>query len=111
MAAVEHPDQDSERNVARVAAIATVAAVGVGALAFGLWEVRSVVILLLLALTFAAAIRPGVERMKRHRIPQPAAILVFFVAVAGLFVLFVWAAVPPAIHQIEEALNQQLVDG
>lgn len=31
------------------------------AAAFGLWKMRSIVILLLLELTFAAAIRPGVE--------------------------------------------------
>jgi len=46
-------------NVTRTAAKATVAAVVVVAVAFGLWKVRSIVILLLLALTFAAAIRPG----------------------------------------------------
>jgi hypothetical protein len=50
-----------DREVARLAAKATAAAIAVGAIGFGLWEVRSIVILLLLALTFAAAIRPGVE--------------------------------------------------
>jgi len=99
------------RDVARIAATAAAATVAVGAFAFGLWAVRSVVILLLLALTFAAAIRPGVEWMERHRIPQPAAILAFFVATGAVFVLFVWAAVPPAVHEIETALQQHLTDG
>jgi multidrug efflux pump subunit AcrB len=48
-------------DVARTAAKATAAAVVVVAIAFGLWKVRSIIIILLLALTFAAAIRPGVE--------------------------------------------------
>jgi predicted PurR-regulated permease PerM len=69
------------------------------------------VILLLLALTFAAAIRPGVEWMRRHRVPQPAAILSFFLAVGAVVVLFFWAAVPPALHQIEHALRGHVGSG
>jgi predicted PurR-regulated permease PerM len=102
---------DSGRDVARVAATATAAAAGVVAIGFGLWAVRDIVILLLLSLTFAAAIRPGVEWMQRHRVPQPAAIFSFFLAVAAIVVLFFWAAVPPAVHQIQEALRQHSGDG
>src|SRR3954470_24081775 len=47
----------ADRDVVRVTAKATAAAIAVGAIGFGLWEVRSMVILLLLSLTFAAAIR------------------------------------------------------
>jgi predicted PurR-regulated permease PerM len=111
MAAVEETEPQPQRDVARIAVIASASAVAVLAAAFGLWEVRSVVILLLLSLTFAAAIRPGVEWMERHRIPQPAAILAFFVAAGAVFVLFVWAAVPPAVHQIEAALQHHVADG
>src|SRR5262249_37571650 len=68
--------------------------------------VRSIVILLLLALTFAAAIRPGVEWLQARRVPQAAAILVFFLGVLGTIGLFIWLAVPPALHQIGHALNQ-----
>jgi predicted PurR-regulated permease PerM len=100
-----------DRDVARLAAKATAAAVAVGALTFALWQVRSVVILLLLALTFAAAIRPGVEWLNRHRVPRPAAILAFFVAVGAVVVLFFWAAVPPALRQIRHALRQHTGDG
>ena len=101
----------ARQDVARVAATATAAAVAVGALGFGLWAVRSVVILLLLSLTFAAAMRPGVEWMQRHRVPQPAAILSFFLAIFAVVVLFFWAAVPPAVHEIQEALRQHVNDG
>jgi hypothetical protein len=41
-------------DVARTAAKATAAGIVVVAIAFGLWRVRSLIILLLLALTFAA---------------------------------------------------------
>jgi predicted PurR-regulated permease PerM len=101
----------SDRDVTRVAAKATAAALAVGAVAFGIWQVRSVVILLLLALTFAAAMRPGVDWFKRRRIPQAAAIAFFFVMVGGAIILFFWLAVPPALHQIGHALNQSDVAG
>jgi predicted PurR-regulated permease PerM len=100
-----------DRDVVRVTAKATAAAIAVGAIGFGLWEVRSMVILLLLSLTFAAAIRPGVEWLNRHHVPQPAAILSFFLAVGGVIVLFFWAAVPPALHQLQHALHQHAAGG
>src|SRR4051812_20972972 len=99
------------RGITDVAARATAAALAVGAIGFALWKVRDVLILLLLALTFAAAIRPGVEWLKRHRFPQPAAIASFFLAVGAVVVLFFWAAVPPALRQIEEALHQRAAGG
>jgi predicted PurR-regulated permease PerM len=95
----------SDQDVTLLVAKATAAALAVGALGFGLWRVRSIIILLLLALTFAAAIRPGVEWLRRHRVPQPVAILLFFLLVFGVVVFFFWVAVPPALHQIGHALR------
>jgi len=101
----------SDRDIAHVAARATAGALGVVAIGLAIWHLRSMVILLLLALTFAAAIRPGVDWLHRHRVPQPLAILCFFVSVGGIIFLFFWLAIPPAIHQVTEALNQRTVDG
>jgi len=103
------PPATGERDVMHTAARATAAAIGVAAIAFGLWKVRSIVILLLLALTFAAAMRPGVEWLRRRRVPEPLAILVFFVLTLGLIGVFFWLAVPPALHQLEQALAQRNV--
>ncbi len=94
-------DRDFTIRVAK----ATAAALAVVALAFGVWQVRSVLILLLLALTFAAAIRPGVEWLGRHRTPESVAILLHFLVFSGAVALFVWLAVPPALHQIVHALG------
>jgi predicted PurR-regulated permease PerM len=98
--------QPARQDTAVTAAKAAAGAIAVVALAFGLWRVRSIVILLLLALTFAAAIRPGVEWLRWRRVPQSLAIGVFFVGVLGAFFLFFWLAIPPALHQITEALAQ-----
>jgi predicted PurR-regulated permease PerM len=88
---------------------ATAAALAVVALAAAIWQVRSVIILLLLAVTFAAAIRPGVEWLHGHRVPQSVAILLHFAVVGGVVALLVWLAVPPALHQIGHALDQNAI--
>jgi len=95
----------SDRDVTVVAAKATAAAIAVAAVAFGLWKCRTVVIMLLLALTFAAAIRPGVEWLHRRRVPEPVAILFFLLVVIGVIFFFFWVAIPPALHQVGHALD------
>lgn len=105
MAAIELSSPPDSRSIVRRAVAVAAAVIAVGATALAVWQVRDVVVLLLLALTFAAAIRPGVEWLQGHRFPQPAAIGSFFVAVAAIVVLFFWAAVPPAIHQLQGALH------
>jgi len=99
------PAAASDRDVAVRVAKATAAALAVAALAAGIWQVRSVIILLLLAVTFAAAIRPGVDWLHGRRVPQSVAILLHFLVVVGAIALFVWLAVPPALHQIGHALG------
>ena len=107
----DRPAHEPQRDVTLTGAKAAAGAIAVAAVAFGVWQVRSIVILLLLALTFAAAIRPGVEWMDRRRVPQSVAILVFFVVGLGSIAVFIWLAVPPALHQIGHALNENSVAG
>jgi predicted PurR-regulated permease PerM len=99
-------DTNGDHDLTVRVAKATAAALAVAALAFGIWQVRSVIILLLLAVTLAAAIRPGVEWLGRHRVPEPVAILLHFLVVGGALALLVWLAVPPALHQIGQTLDQ-----
>jgi predicted PurR-regulated permease PerM len=94
------------RDITRTAAKAAVGVIVVVALAFGLWKVRDLIVLLLLALTFAAAMRPGVERFRGWGVPQSLAIAFFFITVLGILAVFIWVAVPPAIHQVGQALAQ-----
>src|SRR5437899_5658107 len=100
------PPRESRPDVMLTAARAAAGAIVVAAIAFGLWKVRSIVILLLLALTFAAAMRPGVDWLRRRRVPEPLAILFFFLLVLGVVGVFFWLAVPPALHQLGQALAQ-----
>jgi len=87
------------------AARATVGVVLVVATALALWRLRDLIVLLLLSLTFAAAMRPGVEWLHRRRVPQSVSILLFFVLILGLFGVFIWLAVPPAIREVGQALS------
>ncbi len=107
----EGADATTDRALTARVAKATAAALAVLALAFGLWQVRSVLILLLLAVTLASAIRPGVEWLHRHRVPQSVAIFVHFAVVGLAIALLVSLAVPPALHQIGQALDQNAIAG
>jgi predicted PurR-regulated permease PerM len=95
----------------RIAARAAIGVIVVAVVTFGLWKVRDVVILLVLSLSIAAAVRPGVELLERFRVPQVLAIGAFLLAGVGSVVLFFWFAIPPAIHQLTEALAQPTVGG
>jgi predicted PurR-regulated permease PerM len=108
MATREPSPAPGRPDVAVTAARAAAGVIAVAAIAFGLWKVRDIIVLLLLALTFAAAMRPGVEWLRRHRVPEPLAIFTFVFLVLGTFVLFFWLAVPPAVHQLKEALAQRV---
>jgi predicted PurR-regulated permease PerM len=98
--------QTGRADVALTAARATAGVVAVVVIAIGLWRVRSIIVLLLLALTFAAAIRPGVEWLHKRKVPESLAIFAFFLFGIGIFVLFFWLAVPPAVHELRHALSQ-----
>jgi predicted PurR-regulated permease PerM len=99
------PASSGDRQLTLRLAKATAAALGVAALGFAVWQVRSVLILLFLSVTLAAAIRPGVEWLGRHRVPQSLAILVHFLLAIAALGLLVWLAVPPALDQIGHALG------
>jgi predicted PurR-regulated permease PerM len=115
MAASETPPERAQTTVDRDSTIrvakATATALAVVALAFGLWQVRSVLVLLLLAVTLAAAIRPGVDWLRRHHVPESIAILLHFAVLGGAVGLLVWLAVPPALHQIADALDHSAIAG
>ena len=100
------PTASAGTDPTRLAAKAAVGAIGVAVLALGLWRVRDILILLLLALTLAAAVRPGVEALCRRGVPQSLAIFVFFALFIGALALFCWLAIPPALHEVQQALSQ-----
>jgi predicted PurR-regulated permease PerM len=92
-------------GTARRAFVATVVAGGVIVLALALWKLKVLLALVFLAFIIAAAIRPAVDGMARHRVPRGIGILLIYGAFAGVLALALWLAVPRALHQADRALG------
>jgi predicted PurR-regulated permease PerM len=79
------------------------AAVGVG-LAFLLYRVlvdaRDILILVIVSLFFAVGLDPAVRRLQRVGLRRPLAVLIVFLALAGLATAFGFAVVPPLVDQV-----------
>jgi predicted PurR-regulated permease PerM len=93
------------RQTALHAAIAALVVVGVVAAALALWQLKLLLALLFLAFTVAAAMRPGVEALRRRGIPRAAGILLHYAALFGLLGLVLWAVVPRAVTQVQDAIG------
>ena len=92
-------------ETARRAFVATLVGVLVVATALALWKVKIVIALVFLGFIVAGAMRPGIERMARHRIPRPAGVALHYLAIVAALGLLLWLAVPRAIDQVDEALG------
>lgn len=99
------PENAGGSSTARRALIATAVAVGVVALALALWKLRLIVALVFVAITWAAAMRPGVEWLARHRVPRSAGVLLHYFALAGLVALFLSFVVPHLITETTTAIQ------
>jgi predicted PurR-regulated permease PerM len=102
-------DQDREQgtsdSTARRALISTIVAVAVIVGALALWKLKLVIALFFLAMIIAAAMRPGVEALRRRGIPRGLGVAVHYLGLLGLIALFLWFAVPRALSQVEAAVG------
>lgn len=94
----------------RHAFVVSVVVVSMVAGALALWHLRLLIFLFLLGVTWAAAMRPGVERLRRYGIPRAAGVLIHFGVVAGVLALLLWLAVPRAIAQLEQSVPTSAVE-
>ena len=99
------PEREGGSSTARRALIATSVAVGVIVLALALWKLRLIVALLFVAVTWAAAMRPGVDWLARHRVPRGIAVLLHYVVLIGLVALFLAFVVPHLITETTTAIQ------
>ena len=96
------------RETAQRAFVASVVIVGVVVGALALWQLRLLIAILFLAFIIATAMRPGVEALRRYRIPRGAGILLHYVGLFALVALLLWLVVPAATTQVREALGGQV---
>jgi predicted PurR-regulated permease PerM len=92
-------------HVARRTAVITLVAVGIVVVALALWKLRLVVALLFSGVIIAAAMRPGIEWLARHRVPRPASLALHYLAFFGLIAVGLAFAVPRALDQVNHALS------
>ena len=91
----------SQRTLWLAAGVALVALVVILALARAL----GAVLLILLAITLAEAIRPLVARLERIRVPRPVGALLIYLVVAALLAGIGWLLFAPLAAQINELAN------
>jgi predicted PurR-regulated permease PerM len=92
-------------GAARRAFVATLVGVAVVAGALALWKLKLVLSLVFLGFIVAAAMRPGVENLKRRGIPRGAGVALHYLVLAGAVALFLWLVVPRAVTQVQHAVD------
>lgn len=92
-------------ETARRTFVASVVVVAVVAGALALWQLRLVIALVFLAMIIAAAMRPGVDALRRRHVPRGIGIALHFLGLVGFVALLGWLALPRALAQVENALG------
>jgi predicted PurR-regulated permease PerM len=70
-------------------------AIFIGVLAYGLWMLRGLVLLVITAIVIATAIEPGVMFFAKRRIPRAAAVLTMYFIVLGTLFSIIYFFLPP----------------
>src|SRR5260221_6628726 len=90
---------------ARRVVVATLIVLALVTASKALWRLQELLALLFIAFTLAAAMRPGIEWLNRHRIPRGVGLALHYIAILGVVLLLLWLVVPPAVHQVDAAVN------
>jgi predicted PurR-regulated permease PerM len=93
------------KETAQRVALATLVVIAMVAAALALWKLKLVIALVFLGFIVAAAIRPGIDALRRRGVPRPAGLMLHYLAFAALIALFLWAVVPRAVDQVQNALG------
>ncbi len=92
-------------DTAKRAALATLVVGGVVVLALAFWKIRLLVALLFFAFIIAAAMRPGIEALRRRGVPRGAGVAIHYVGLFALIAALLWVVVPRATQQVSNALG------
>jgi putative heme transporter len=92
-------------ETARRAFIAAAVFTAVVVTVLALWKLKLLIVLLFFAFTVAAAMRPSVEALQRRGVPRGIGILLHYAALSAVVSLLLWAAVPRAVNQVQDALG------
>ena len=98
------PRDESLPRVALLTLVGGGVVLAVTAATLALWEGRAVVLLLFLAYTVGAAMRPGVQSLMSVGVPRALALVAHFALFFALIALLLWLIVPVAFDQTQQAL-------
>jgi predicted PurR-regulated permease PerM len=94
------------KETAQKAAIVTLVAGAIVVVALALWKLKLVIALLFFAFILAAAMRPAIDWLGRHRIPRAAGLALHYLAFVGLMAAAIAFAAPRALDQVNNALDR-----
>jgi predicted PurR-regulated permease PerM len=80
-------------------------AIIIAAVAYAVWYLRGLVLLVITAIVIASAIEPGVSWLTRHRIPRVLAVLLMYVAVFGSLFGILYFFIPPILSDTQGLLS------
>src|SRR5436305_4770125 len=92
-------------ETAKRVALGTLIVIALVAASLALWKLKLVIALIFLGFILAAAMRPGIDALKRRGVPRSIGLLVHYLALAGLVALLLWIVVPRAVDQVQNALG------
>jgi len=93
-------------DTARRAFVATLVVGGMLVFALALWKLRILIAIVFLAFIVAAAMRPGVEALRRRRVPRAIGIALHYLGLAGFLAILLALVVPVAVNQVQEAIDR-----
>jgi predicted PurR-regulated permease PerM len=85
--------------------VVALVAVATVAVALALWKLKLILALLFLGFIVAAAMRPSVDALNARGIPRAAGILLHYAVLIGLLTALLWAVVPRALDQVQQAIG------
>ena len=90
---------------ARTSAVVGLVSGSIVVAAMAVWQLRMLLVIVVLAVTIAAGMRSSVEALTRRSVPLPLAISIHYAGLLILVALVLWAALPTALDQIDTALG------
>jgi predicted PurR-regulated permease PerM len=94
---------------ARQAFQITVVVLGTLLLAYILYRLGQILLVLFLAIIFASAIRPAVDMLSRWRLPRGLAILLVYILVLGTLFVLIVVSTPPLVEMTTGLLSGELL--
>jgi len=92
------------REMARRVLVSSLVLLLLVILALAVWKIRLVVLLFLLAVVIASAMRPGVEALRQRGIPRGVGIAVHYGALAAVVGVLLLVVVPRALSEVQGAI-------